>query len=254
MKKSTLLVLTIIMFFSCTKQENDNGNDTSNSTNKTVFSVSESQKVCFAPSNLTFADANYSFALYQYNYGSYFGWGTGNNPELTSINEDYYQSFYDWGYYIEGGYRTIRIDEWDYMLNRRNDSYKKRATGSVNGTHGMIILPDEWTLPEGCIFNCGFGIDGNDWSLNTYSIAQWKKMESAGAVFLSSAGVRVGTSVNDVEEIGTYWTSSIDNQSGKAVFIYFNGCTAGWGFGYGNGPFYDRCCGRSVRLVKDVVD
>ena len=259
MKKSTLLVLTIIMFFSCTKQENDNGNNTSNSTDKAVFSISENQKVCFAPSNLTFTDANYSFALYQYNYGSYFGWGTGNNPGLVLNDDNYYQNFYDWGYYIEGGYRTLTLNEWEYILSHRDHCLQKRATGSVNGTHGLIILPDNWTLPEGCVFNSGFGLDDDDWSTNSYNIAQWQKMESSGAVFLSAAGVRINTTLYQVGEIGTYWTPTIDTSIGSnsAYFLRFTGCAYGGGIGYGVNnlpPFYYNCCGRSVRLVKDVVD
>lgn len=260
--RPVLLVLTAITVFSCTKSENESGSDSSSSVINAVFSVSDTHKVRFAPSNLLYKDGNYSFALYQYNYGDYFGWGTGNNPSLTSTNETYYQDFYDWGYYIEGGYRTLTVEEWEYLLYYRDHSLEKIATGSVNGTHGLIILPDNWTLPEGSSFLSGYPTtDDNVWSHNEYNIAQWQKMESAGAVFLAAAGHKFNTSIYEVGENGTYWTSSLrtDNEmhTENAIYIFFTVCEISWGvhYAYSDDPnSYDRSCGRSVRLVQDVAD
>lgn len=258
----SLIVVSVVAIFATSCKKEDNENDTPITANGAFFSVSENSKVCFAPSNLTFTDANYSFALYQYNDGGYFGWGTGNNPGLTSTNENDYQHFYDWGYYIEGGYRTLTADEWMFLLYYRNNSLTKIGTGCVNGKPGLIILPDNWTLPDGCIFNDGFGADENDWSKNTYSIAQWQRMESAGAVFLSAAGCRIGTSVNDVDQYGAYWTSSVyfdtTAQTGyPAQYLLFRGDYVGWGAHYAydwDQSSNDRAYGRSVRLARDIVD
>ena len=71
--------------------------------------------------------------------------------------------------------------------------------------YGMVILPDYWTPPTGCSFNYGetnfitdpsdpeyFTLEGNwnEYDLNVYTKDQWSAMETAGAVFLPSAGYR----------------------------------------------------------------
>jgi uncharacterized protein (TIGR02145 family) len=132
--------------------------------------------------------------------------------------------------------------------------------GSVNGINGTIILPDDWTLPTGAIFNKAkdnnlvwqsggyyYNSNGNNFSHNTYTAEQWKTMEEAGAVFLPAAGVREGTDVSMVDEVGYYW-SSTPNEAYYAYGVRF--------FSYRLIPQdnYYRNYGRSVRLVQTVKE
>ena len=84
---------------------------------------------------------------------------------------------------------------------------------------GLVLLPDEWTLPEGLSFTA----QPADYTTNTYTAGQWSEMEAAGAVFLPAAARRV---VKDMYNIssnrrGYYWTSSIAAGDNKAQFVDF---------------------------------
>ncbi len=174
-----------------------------------------------------------------------FGWGTGNNPTLFSMNDDDYSTFVDWGVNAisNGGnepntWRTLSRSEWYYLLNSRTGA---SASGSVNGVHGLILLPDNWTTPEGCPFRSGI----NGWSRNIYTLAQWTMMEEAGAVFLPAAGYRIGTDINGAWESEGYYSSSTPGYNGHVGQMYFGGYIA-------RTDSYQYCNqGRSVRLVRD---
>ncbi len=185
-----------------------------------------------------------------------FGWGTGSNPTLSSSNQEDYGTFVDWGcnVIINGGntanrWRTLTTAEWDYLLNTRTDASSKRGTGNINGVGGLIILPDSWTLPSECSFTSGFATDNfynyPDWTHNSYTLAQWAQMEAAGAVFLPAAGGRNGTNVYHVGRYGNYWSSTPDDESYAAYFMYFSSYNLS-AVGYGS-----RYCGSSVRPVQD---
>ena len=156
----------------------------------------------------------------------------------------------DWGWHnaiSNGGnsahqWRTLSRGEWDYLLNTRANASVKKATGSVNEVHGLILLPDSWTLPEGCSFNAGFA---SDWTHNTYTLAQWIMMEAAGALFLPAAGGRGGKLVNSVGYEGEYWSSS--------HFYYTANFASGVSFSSSNAVMHGlhRYYARSVRLVRD---
>ena len=246
-----------------------------------LFSVSATQQVHFSQGNLQYqASTNtWCFAEHQYDYvgtqiaddyGCYggnvsgsdnrnisstysgwidlFGWGTGNNPTLAFTDYTYYSTFVDWGSnaIINGGnavnqWRTLTHSEWSHLLNSRTNASSKRGTGNINGVHGLIILPDSWTLPSGCPqFNPGFA---SGWSRNSYTLAQWAQMESAGAVFLPAAGYRYGTDVLNVGNDGDYW-SSTPNYEYDARYMYFYSSSH-------SSITSDRNNGFSVRLVQD---
>lgn len=218
-----------------------------------VFSVSETKKVKFSSGNL--AQGGRGFVAHQWESGGLFGWGTGNNPNNTSVDEDDYTVFNDWGNHIAGGWRTLTRDEWVYLLSSRKSGSDFRASGTVNGVHGLIILPDNWILPSTCTFTSGHV---NGWTTNVYSMAQWVLMEQSGAIFLPVGGVRWGTNIGDnlsgpdhIEGVwGYYWSSSPvtpqDGSSLTACHIYFRA----------TGVIYYSSClraqGMSVRLVKDM--
>ena len=239
-----------------------------------LFSVSATQQVRFSKGNLQYqaSTQTWRFAENQWDYvgnasmgtvyengvkcnnnlisNTYagwidlFGWGTGNNPTLNSIDPSDYSTFVDWGVnpISNGGnlpntWRTLTVNEWDYILYSRANASAKKAMGSVDGVNGMILLPDSWTLPDDCTFN-----SGTYWMSNTYTLAQWAAMEEAGAIFLPSAGGRRGSSAS-LNSDGSYWasTSSLAGVDGM-------GFGNGYHFTYYNGtPIF----GQTVRLVRD---
>ncbi len=203
---------------------------------KTVFSVSESKQVHFAKGNLEYDSiGGYHFAANQYDYGGYFGWGTGSNPTNTSIHWEDYPTFDDWGSRIDGGWRTLTDDEWHYVIWDRADASAKRGAATVCGVHGMVLLPDGWN--DGA-FNAGFD---KGWNTNEYDAVSWADMEAAGAVFLPAAGFH--SSYVEIE--GGYWSSTSDGDPHLADLMHF--CE---NYVYDNDS-YGRNCRLPVRLVQD---
>ena len=117
-------------------------------------------------------------------------------------------------------WRTLTQSEWNYLLFSRTNASSKLGNGNINGVGGLIILPDSWTLPMGCSFTAGFGYE---WTRNSYTLAQWKQMEAAGAVFLPAAGDRYGAVVRYVGNHGYYWASTPYNDYECANEISFYG-------------------------------
>ena len=218
------------------------------------FSVSATKKVSFSQGNLQYnaAQDKWRFATKQYDYvgnatmgtvkigttkcnnalisNDYngwidlFGWGTGDNPTMSSTENSDYPTFVDWGAHIidNGGgkvnlWRTLTKDEWLYIFYGRKDAAKKFALGSVDGINGTILLPDNWSPIQGVSFSpsTSKGMEDNgkyyyDYSVehfndNAYTVEQWCRMDSAGAVFLPAAGCREGTSVYFVGTYAYYW-------------------------------------------------
>ena len=91
-----------------------------------------------------------------------FGWGTGNNPTNSSEAIDDYSTFVDWGVnkISNGGnvanvWFTLSNDEWNYLLSSRPNANDKKGMAEVNGINGLVLLPDDWTLPNGAEFTSG---------------------------------------------------------------------------------------------------
>ncbi|MBQ8056348.1 MAG: InlB B-repeat-containing protein, partial [Paludibacteraceae bacterium] len=256
-----------------------------NVTNNHPFSVSAQDTVLFSPGNLQYKPSTkeWRFALSQTDIIGYdnrkisptseswmdlFSLGTSGKqtgaviyqPDYVSENDDdfiaeslTYENNADWGVnkISNGGntekvWRTLSKDEWNYLINNRNDNLYGYATID-NKYYGLILLPDDWkyTLP----FNPG---KDEYYDTNDLTIAQWNKLEAEGAVFLPTSGTRYGSSVYNLNNIGSYWTSTVTNYAGD--FITPEGC-------YGNMfQFYNyiytsmehRSTGAAVRLVKDV--
>ena len=182
------------------------------------------------------------------------GYGPSTNMEdldLTGTSANY-----DWGVYnaisnggdAPGLWRTLTRDEWDYLRNGRADADSKYAIGRIQMAdsayvNGCFFLPDSWTLPDGCAFTPGTTSSYTDYSLNTYTLAQWSLMEAAGALFLPTCGERYGTVIH-VGTNGCYWSAShID--SGSANTLGFNS------FYVEIGEHAGRAFGFGVRLVHD---
>lgn len=151
----------------------------------------------------------------------------------------------DWGYnpISNGGntenigWRTLTRDEWLYVFSGRSNAASKYGHGSINGTNGMILLPDNWTLPDGLSFTSG----NSAWT-NSYTLEQWALMENAGAVFLPASGSCNNTGIpgeSSQNQNGFYRAST------AAYYMHFRqstleNCTM---------SFYQY--GDAVRLVKD---
>ena len=177
---------------------------------------------------------------------------TTNNSEYTEGADgndliDFYANA-DWGYYnpiINGGnqmamWRTLTYSEWTYLLTQRPNAAQLKGMATVESTPGFVLLPDDWTCPDGITF-----VNTNtDYTTNVYNATSWATMEAAGAVFLPAAGERTGSSTSNIGILGNYWSAS-----------HVNG-TTGYSFHIGantnimqNTVTYSTGC--SVRLVRD---
>ena len=219
------------------------------------FSVSAGKQVQFSQGNLQYqaSTSTWRFAENQYDtigaandnisstydgWIDFFGWGTGANPTLASTSDADYATFTDWGVnkISNGGdeadmWRTLTKNEWKYLFFTRANAAILFAFGSVNGVNGLIILPDNWTLPEGASFTASTtqGLEsngqyykndiGNNYSDNSYTVEQWAVMESAGAVFLPAAGCRTGTHAWGIGEDAFYFSTNLFNNNPQTVYF-----------------------------------
>ncbi len=194
-----------------------------------------------------------AYQPYTSNYSSTAGYGY-IDKDLTGTYANA-----DWGVYnaiSNGGnqpglWRTLTGAEWKYLLQERSNANKLLSGGKVNSVCGLILLPDDWVLPEGLTFTP----KGSSYDSNKYNTTQWQKMADAGAVFLPAAGWRVRT------EIRTTWSGE-----GTGLRGCYHGSTIVTSSSVKNNHFLsfysntivgvagnNRHCGLSVRLVSDVI-
>lgn len=228
-----------------------------------VFTVSPIKKVKFSGGNLMYHPYNkeWTFASKQWivqdilndnisvpDYNGYldlFGWSTDATYFGVSTSEDpsdYWGDFVDWGSNFKTGWYTMSKDEWSYLFEKRPNAENLWSCAMVYGVKGMILLPDDFVLPEGKTFTP----QASSWDTNEYSQQDWLYMEAAGAVFLPAAYYRFGSETTTEDEyfVANYWMSSSED-SESADYIVFR-------------PSYDvedmlsdetRDYGQSVRLV-----
>lgn len=203
------------------------------------------------------------------------GWNNGNginnswNPAYTNAIASNYgpsgsdlignYANSDWGVYnstsIKYGnamssvsWRTLSQSEWNYLLSGRTGATSKRGRATIDGQYaGVVLLPDEWTLPTGLSFLSG----GNSFTRNEYTLEQWDKMEKAGAIFLPAAGYRFKDNSSNIisgkGSNGYYWTVTHSGTNQACVFSFDNAA-----YRTGSTNVNDRNYGCSVRLVTDV--
>jgi len=153
----------------------------------------------------------------------------------------------DWGYNAianggnteNSGWRTLTTDEWVYLFNTRTAADVLKGHGKVNGVNGMILLPGDWTLPEGLTFTAG----NSDYA-NVYTIEQWAQMEANGAVFLPAAGYRA-SEINYPGTRGCYWSSSHKDNT----YAHYLSFLSEKHFPLNQNPRY---YGTAVRLVRNA--
>ena len=253
-----------------------------------VFSVSDETKVNFSQGNLQcYPTTNPAVNTWQFAENQFdilgkenenirgriplntwidlFTWGSGDDP---AYKDDIYAPFTEWGLSgIENGggheWRTMTKDEWIYLFSGRTNAESLFGLGKVANVSGLILLPDDWTLPSGAEFypatttsfmwseeNSQYASDTKSgFNDNTYSINQWRLMEAAGAVFLPAALFGFGGAVIDSNIGGGYWTSDgIDGLGGFDISFYADKVTlpstSVLRFDYG--------C--AVRMVKEVEE
>lgn len=262
-----------LLFCACSENNQPTNPTIPNSDNGALFgefSVSADTKVHFSQGNLQYV-GTWKFAEHQWDYfgnsqsddhRDLFGWGTGHEPNKVSKNDNDYVIFTDWGTNAinNGGneanlWRTLTRDEWVYLFYTRANAATLFGLGSVNGVNGTILLPDNWTLPAGASFTASTtrgladqgsyydNSNGNNFSHNTYTAAQWAVMESAGAVFLPAAGDRNGTYVGNVGSNGNYWSATPLKADYARGLHFFSRSLSPWSTS-------DRYVGFSVRLVR----
>ena len=243
--------------------------------------------VYFSPGNLQYTESTdtWSFAENQYDYigtDNATGGTVSSDPILGDEKEGYdlaYKidlfawsmrdnhfgvydigpynsgSFVDWGRNqigddVPNTWRTLTKDEWKYLLNTRPNASSLKGVAQVNGVNGLILLPDGWSCPDGVTFRSGFhDSSGVDYyaAYQTFTAAEWSKMEAAGAVFLPAAGRRYGSDVDRVQHGGHYWSATKDDGLYYAALrLDFASDEASTGYLTGTN------CGQSVRLVKDL--
>lgn len=231
-----------------------------------VFTVGHNKRVKFSPGNLQYhASTNtWRFAERQWEvigndnknisstYDGWidlFGWGTGNDPTKSTIEDTYYE-FNEWGDYVPNDngkkWRTMTKYEWSYVIDERKTTSNIRfAMAKVNDINGMILLPDNWEKSYYHLLNTN-----NKRALftdNIISLLDWTNIfENYGAVFLPVAGHRGGLTVRFVQEYGDYWSSTKNSQDNSCAFgVSIDGSNL-----YPDCNYY-RSGGQSVRLVQD---
>lgn len=205
-----------------------------------------------------------------------FGWGTSGYPsgalafspcDTSPLFSDYYpggnpendlageHDSCDWGIYAsitnggnqKGLWRTLTTEEWQYLLSYGQHANHLRdgkwGLGTIAGLYpGIIILPDNWILPDNLTFTPGLSAG---WYTNAYPIDAWIRMEKAGAIFLPAAGRRISTTPSFVDYYGDYWTSSHYDPE-RAYSLSFSNKFLD------TDRTLDRSLGCAVRLVQDV--
>lgn len=204
-----------------------------------------------------------------------FGWsgkGVFRDPiygaDFNGATQYYNGDFVDWGNNVigdapAGTWHTPSSEEWYYLLCKRPNAATLFALATVDTVHGLIILPDDWTTPDGLTFTPSTekGLQPSEqnyisktedgYSHNIYTTEQWQALEQAGAVFLPAAGDRY-MSVSSVNVYGNYWASTPIYTADNAGGINF--CGSAWGSNVSAAGGGARSYGHSVRLVKDISE
>ena len=191
-------------------------------------------------------------------------YGYGPSTNMYDLNLTGMSAEYDWGVYnaiSNGGnqtglWRTLTIEEWDYIFNTRSTSTingtanARFVKAKVKGEGGIILFPDDFSaipvyLPKPLQINNGSA----SFDANSYSVEAWEVMESLGCVFLPNAGYRFINSYSGTQysnyNIGYYWSTTYYDNS-QAYNVYFGNGSLSLQAGSG------RCQGFSVRLVQDA--
>lgn len=180
----------------------------------------------------------------------YYAYG---NPDKSLFDET---GKADWGYNAianggnkENQWRTMKWDEFDYLVNVRDTpSGIRYAKGMVDGVRGLILLPDYWRDDYHHLNSTNNPHAYFD--TNIITAYEWYHcFESHGAVFLPCSGGRYfdGYTTGYGGE-GDYWFSNKGNDmwwSAYAIQFFRENLVMV--------DYIDRSWGYAVRLVLDYV-
>lgn len=289
--KILIFAVALIALLSCSEKNAPSNPNAENGELVGLFSIGADKQIHFSQGNLQYnpQSKTWQFAKNQwdiigndnknisYDYDGWidlFGWGTGKNPTLVTMDSNDYSTFSEWGdnAISNGGnqinqWRTLTKEEWVYLFRGRKNAQELFGFGKVAGVNGIIILPDDWKKSNAINIpgfvastredkglkwqNSGqYGGDGyysndngNNYEHNTYSSSEWHKMEEQGAVFLPAAGARGSAEMYNVGSTGYYMSTTP------------RGTEDAFGISFDTNLFliqgeYGREYGRSVRLVR----
>ncbi|MBQ0103682.1 MAG: hypothetical protein KBS99_05895, partial [Prevotellaceae bacterium] len=194
-------------------------------------------KVFFSKGNLYYNGTTFNFEANQYdtkpssdgarveNHISHFMWCDNATNAMALKYEDGWnkdETFFAGKNFTVNGYSgwcTLSTGEWIYLLRTRTGN--RFAKAKINGTSGLLIFPDGYSLPSGYSSDEGTGMSKvNDQfaGFPSENIPDggnnkiWPEMEADGVVFLPAAGYRGGSNrdanVSDVGSSGYYWSAS----------------------------------------------
>lgn len=197
--------------------------------------------------------------------GAQADWGVHNdiyNPATSQIDP-------------AGTWRTLRYDEWGYLLTDRKELYGKTqwccdvVNAIINGNTvlGLIIYPDGVrSKPAGVAATTtingkyGTGSFAEDVVVDDLAAGDYEALMALGCAFLPAAGYRgypygsvssPHVTVRGSGEVFLYWSSSPDvANTGDYVWSGLQTYKDNWGFDGQNTMHRDF--GASVRLVQDV--
>ncbi len=164
---------------------------------------------CFDVGEQTVVGDNYSEWMGDDKWTDVFRWGAvmeGGSPGMTIKDKDY-TAFVDADGKMKGvcaygaEWTILDNDEWNYLLDERPDALQKRGSAFVGGILGWVILPDDWSMPEGVAPFVGqYNVKYLKDLPNNYTLEEWAKMESSGAVFLPPTGSVIANMNNYLKE------------------------------------------------------
>ena len=222
------------------------------------------------PSGIKWASCNVG-ATKPEEYGGYYAWGETEEKETyswaTYIHCDGSSSTcHDLGSDISGTEYDVAHVKWgDNWRIPTKDEFTELYNNctcdstTLNGVHGMILLPDNWVQPDDVTFTP----QQHNWTTNVYDATSWRTMEGAGAIFLPAAGNRILSNttyslvINNVGNAGHYWSASGHvyyptygyTPSQHAYRMGFFGSTGNPPQGYTSVECY---WGLSVRLIRNL--
>ncbi len=150
-------------------------------------------------------------------------------------------------------WRTLSQEEWDYLISTRQNASAKKGCGTVNGKHGLILLPDVFSDPKVNSYSSdgSFSTQLSNYTENVYDGDAWTQMEDRGALFLPAAGRRNNGGAGRVDQVGGtgMYHSTTSYVSGTMYYAYmlvfFNANPSI------STQYNHRYLGCSVRAVQD---
>ena len=181
-----------------------------------------------------------------------FGWSAdGKFGVNTSIdNNDYQGEFVDWGTLFPDEWYTLSMNEWYYLLNTRTNAANLKQLAKIGDVYGVLLFPDDWTMPYDVTTP-----SQDEYNRYSYSLEDWQKLETAGAVFLPAAGRRSGADQVNTNHYTYYWTST--KETPDKVYYLINCHSLGNDqYKYALPELWHEKAfyGQSVRLVRECIE